>query len=189
MRNFLLYFVAMVIGMPAGAGIVAEGPAKDAPEEILQFGRLVGAWECTGFTRQKDGSWQPNPWLNKWTWYWALGGRAVQDVWEAPPESPAGASTGTNLRIYDPATGKWHMAWTTTLTNRFDLFTATQQGEEMVMEGHIPARGPRPEHFARITFHDIGERSYLWRYEASLSGEPDTWKEQARLDCRRAHAQ
>lgn len=184
-RKLLFCCLAIAVVAPVGAGVIADGPAEDAPVELQQFGRLVGAWECTGFTRQKDGEWQPNPWKNTWTWYWALDGRAIQDVWEAPPESPSGASIGTNLRVYDVNTGTWHMAWTTTLTNQFDLFTATQQGEDMVMEGRIPGRGPRPEHFARITFHDMQPQSYLWRYEASLSGQPDTWKEQARLDCKR----
>lgn len=186
MRMLFVAGLAIVMAAPAGAGVISEGPAADAPAELMQFGRLVGEWKCTGFTRQKDGSWQPNPWQNTWTWYWALGGSAIQDVWEAPAESPSGASTGTNLRVYDVNTGTWHMAWTTTLTNQFDLFTATQQDRDMVMEGRIPGRGARPEHFARITFHDIEPRSYLWRYEASLSGQPDTFREQARLDCRRA---
>lgn len=185
MMRILLCCIALVMAGPTAAAIVADGPAADAPEELEQFGRLVGTWKCTGFTRQKDGSWEPNPWQNTWTWYWALDGRAIQDVWEAPPESPSGASVGTNVRIYDPISGQWHMAWTTTLTNQFDFFTATQQGEEMVMRGRIPGRGPRPDHFARITFHDIGPVSFLWRYEASLSGEADTWREQARLDCRK----
>lgn len=186
MHKYIVCCVAILVFGTANAGVVADGPAPGSPPQLQQFGRLVGEWQCTGFSRQKDGSWQPNPWQNTWTWYWALGGTAIQDVWEAPPESPSGASIGTNLRVYDPDTSTWHMAWTTTLTHQFDLFTATQQGADMVMEGRIPVRGPRPEHFARITFHDITERSYLWRYEASLSGQPDTWREQARLDCRRA---
>ena len=65
-------------------------------------------------------------------------------------------------------------------------FEARAQGEDLVMTGEIPARGQRPPHTARVTFHDISSDSFQWRYEASLQGGDGPWSEQARLSCRRA---
>lgn len=172
---------------PAVAGtLVSEGPAIDAPEGLGQFGRLVGEWSCTGYQRGREGEWAPNPWTNHWSWMWVLDGHAVQDVWEGSAASPAGPNIGTNLRIYDPETDLWRIVWTTTLTHDFDLFEAQAVDGDMVMTGRVTGRGARPDHHARIVFHDIGEDGFAWRYEASLTGADGSYAEQARMICRRA---
>lgn len=169
----------------SAADIRAPGPAADGSPELAQFGQFVGTWKCRSYARVRDGSWQPNDWENTWTWHWILEGQAIQDVWEVPADAPRGRSLGTNLRIFDPESGVWRMAWTTTATRQFDLYEATQVEDDLVMTGEIPARGPRPPHTARIIFHDIAADSFQWRYEASLQGADGPWSEQARLGCRR----
>ena len=179
--------LGMMAAWPAGAaGISAAGPADGEPAAVAEYGRFVGEWRCRTYARVRDGSWQANEWESTWTWHWVLQGHAIQDVWEVPPEAPRGSSLGTNLRIYNPEAGAWRIAWTTTNTREFDLFEARAQGEELVMTGEIPARGQRPPHTARVTFHDIAADSFQWRYEASLQGGDGPWSEQARLSCRRA---
>ena len=167
------------------ASIVSGGPAPDAAEGIQQFGRLVGEWSCTGYQRGREGEWEPNPWRNRWTWHWVLAGHAVQDVWEGNAVSPAGWNMGTNIRVYDPEADLWRVAWTTTLTRSFDTFEARAVDGDMVMRGRIPERGQRPAHHARITFLEIGEDGFAWRYEASLTGEDGSYAEQARMTCTR----
>jgi hypothetical protein len=185
MRAFTIILAALLT--PAAvAGIRAPGPAPGSPPELAQYGQFVGTWTCQTFRRARDGSWEANGWQNTWTWYWVLNGHAIQDVWETPPEAPQGANLGTNLRIYDPETRSWRMAWTTTLTRSFDFFEARLEDENIVMTGEIPNRGSRPAHTARITFHDDAADSFSWRYEASLQGTDGPWSEQARLTCRRA---
>ena len=166
-------------------GISSDGPHENAPAELQQFGQFVGTWKCTGFSRDREQAWQPNPWQNTWTWYWVLDGHAIQDVWEAPPESPQGWNAGTNLRVYDPQSKRWKMAWTTTLTNRFTFFESEYLDGKMVMQGDVPAVGQRPSHKARITFHNITQSTFDWKYEAALTGQTGNYAEQSRLQCRR----
>ena len=180
----IVLIFALASGLEA-AGLDASGPAADSPPELQQFGQFVGTWSCRSSRRVRDGSWQPNDFESKWAWYWVLDGQAIQDVWDVPPESPAGASLGTNLRMFDPATGTWQMAWTNTRTRSFDFYQAVAFDDELIMTGDIPARGQRPPHTARITFHEITEGSFGWRYEASLAGRDGPWSEQVRISCRR----
>ena len=184
---FLLAVPAMLClaGAAAANGISSEGPAEDAPAELQQFGQFIGTWKCTSFSRDRERVWQPNPWENTWSWYWVLDGHAIQDVWEASPDSPQGWNAGINLRVYDPRTKRWKMAWTTTLTNNFNFFEAGYVDGEMVMQGDIPAYGQRPGHHARITFYGITRTAFDWKYEAALGGPEDVYAEQARLQCRR----
>ncbi len=175
-------------GLVSAKGIVADGQAEDTPTELQQFGQFIGTWKCTSFSRGRDKSWQPNPWENTWTWYWVLDGHAIQDVWVGSPDSPPGWNAGTNIRIYDEAAQRWRMAWTTTLSKQFDFYEAEPVDGNMVMQGDIPARGQRPAHSARITFHEITDTSFSWKYEAAMAAQPESYAEQARLQCRRSES-
>jgi hypothetical protein len=187
MRRLTGLVCGTLAAWPLGAaGISGTGPADGAPAALAQYGQFIGVWQCRTYARVRDGSWQANDWEATWTWRWVLEGHAIQDVWEVPPEAPRGHSLGTNLRIYDPESDVWRIAWTTTVTREFDLFEARAQGADVVMTGEIPARGQRPPHTARVTFHDIAADSFQWRYEASLQGGDGPYSEQARLTCRRA---
>ena len=190
-RSFFVTLPAILCLVSAAAtgGISTEGPHEKASSELQQFGQFVGVWKCTSFSRDRERVWQPNPWENTWSWYWVLDGHAIQDVWEASPDSPQGWNAGINLRTYDPQAKRWKMAWTTTLTNNFNFFEAEYVDGEMVMSGDIPAHGQRPGHHARITFHDITKTTFEWKYEAALGGQEGGYSEQARLRCRRAESQ
>ena len=123
-----------------GESIRADGPSADAPAEMQQFGRFVGVWKCTTYARQRDRSWKANDWENTWSWYWVLDGHAIQDVWDVSPDATTGWSTGTNVRIYDPQSGYWRVAWTTTLTRGFDFYNAREVDGDMVrrpLEHHV----------------------------------------------------
>lgn len=102
--------IILLAGGLEAAGLEAPGPAADAPSELQQFGQFVGSWACRSARRDHDGNGQSDDWESKWSGYWVLGGHAIQDVWDVPPASPAGASLGTNLRIFDTAAGTWQMA-------------------------------------------------------------------------------
>jgi hypothetical protein len=170
------------VGAHAGesAALVASGPNANAPEQVQQFGQLMGNWSCQGSAPQPDGSWQDSPSRAAWTWYYVLDGFAVQDVWK--PGNPK-APMGTNLRTYDAETDSWLMVWATQTQARFDHFTATFQDGQIVMLGDRWARPAFAAHKARITFFNIDETHYDWKYEGSTDGE--TWSEQSRLDCDR----
>jgi hypothetical protein len=157
-----------------------------APAGIQQYGQFVGRWTCTPASLQPDGSWKASDARPTWTWHYVLSGQAIQDVWIPDPErSPPGAAMGTNLRVYDAEHDRWDMVWTTETMGAFQHFSAQMQDGEIVMHGGIP-EGQRKAHLARITFHNISDNHYDWKYEASEPDDGETWQLQMTLSCDRA---
>lgn len=185
--NAIRYNIALLAIVPAAlSASQLFGPANpEAPEGIEQYGRFVGTWTCASQFRNPEGEWQKAPSKPTWRWHYALNGHAVQDVWIPDPEnSPPGAAMGTNLRVYDKENDTWDMVWTTETTGNFQHFAAQQIDGNMVMTADVPA-GNRPAHMARITFYNISERHFDWKYEASAPGDGVNWMEYSRLSCDR----
>lgn len=165
-------------GLPA---LMAFEPAEDTlPAVREQFGQLVGAWRCRGEARQPDGSFKPSPGESRWTFFYTLGAQAIGDVFEP---AASGAAVGINLRVYDPERELWVLAWTTPALRRYEQFEARREGDTIVMRGDIPAKGPFPDHRARITFFDMTPRGFEWRYEAAAPGTDGPWQEFSRIHC------
>ncbi len=170
----------------AGNVLIVDAGNDQAPPEIVQFGQFEGSWSCKGFNPQEDGSWQANPWVSEWVWYYVLDGYAVQDVWIPGEGAPPGAATGTNLRIYNREQERWHMVWTTHGQNEFDSFNAEFVDGVIVMHGEMPQRGQRNPHLAQITFYNISVEHFDWKYEFSPLADGQNWTEAARLACERS---
>ena len=162
----------------AWPALLASEPADGAPEGLAQFGRLVGTWECTSEQRQQDGSFAAGPNTASWTWFYTLGGKAVQDIWE-----PAQGAVGTNLRIYDAASDSWEIQWATGAVGHFERITAKADGDKVVMHGEVDATAALPAHRRRITFFDISADAFEWKYEATKPGGDSGWTEYSRLHC------
>lgn len=163
--------------------LITDGPNAKAPPEIGQYGQFEGTWKCQSFKRQQDGSWQENPWVSTWVWYYVLDGYAVQDVWIPGAGAPETAAMGTNLRIYNTEQDQWHMVWTTHGLNEFDYFNAKYKDGSIIMHGEMPARGQRGAHLAQITFHNITSDYFDWKYEFSPPGDGEHWTEASKLAC------
>lgn len=160
-------------------------PNPEAPAAVRdEYGQFVSRWSCKGYSRQQDGSWQAGPGRASWHWYYVMDGQAIHDVW-VPSMTNTGGAVGIDLRTYDPETGKWQMVWATGRQPDFDLFSATMQAGEIVMRGEIPARGQRPEHLSKITFHKIESDRLKWKYEFSPPGDGQNWIEASRLESER----
>jgi len=169
-------------------GLMAFEPSADAPAQVREeFGRLVGAWSCQSEARQPDGTFKAAPGRARWTFFYTLGGLAVGDLFE--PAATTGAATGINLRVYNPDTKSWSLAWTTPQLGRFDHFTARQEGDALIMRGDIPAKGPFPDHRARITFDQLRDDSFEWRYEATTPGADGPWQTFSRIRCEAAETE
>lgn len=166
-------------------GIASNGPNPEAPEEIRQFGQLVGSWHCTGENLQQDGIWKETPGVSTWDWYYVLDGYAVQDVWRPGPEAGPQAAQGTNLRTFDPDAGTWEVVWTTQKVPKIDFFRAGFRDGEMHMYAERAASELFPSHLMHITFHNISEEHFDWRYESSGLTDGQTWREVSRLSCKR----
>lgn len=163
------------------ARMMASRPgAKAAPAVTQEFGRLVGTWACKSAQRQQDGTFKEQAKESIWTWFYTLDGTAIQDVWEGAP-----GGIGTNLRVYDPEQSKWNIVWATTGQTDISQFTAVGAGPDIIMTGEQPARAPFPAHQARVTFYDITEANFSWKYEGGAPGGGTQWQEVSRISCRR----
>lgn len=169
----------------ATAPLIAEGPEPDAPDALHQYGQLVGHWACSGENHQPDGSWKKTPGKATWSWYWVLGGRAVQDVWKPSPEAPATASMGTNLRTYDAESGTWHVVWTTIANPHMEVYRSAWRNDALHIQAERPASSNWPAHLAHITFHNISDDHFDWKYESSALTDGQNWQEVSRLSCDR----
>lgn len=169
----------------AGQTPLVSDQNPDAASGVEQYGQFVGTWTCVPSSRQEDGTQKEGKARPTWVWHYVLNGTAVQDVWIPDPEnSPAGASMGTNLRVYDPESDTWQMVWATETLGGFQTFTAKMHNGDIVMRGDIAA-GQFPAHLARITFHNISNDHFDWKYEASAQGDGENWNLHSTLSCDR----
>jgi hypothetical protein len=61
---------------------LSDRPDDELAIELELFGQFVGSWDVSVTNYQPDGSTITIP--AEWHFAWALGGRAIQDVWIAP---------------------------------------------------------------------------------------------------------
>lgn len=144
-----------------------------APPETEQFAFLVGEWNCATRFMKPDGSGYSEG-RAKWTGYFILDGWAIQDDWVGD-QANGQKSYGTNIRSFNPQTGKWDNRWLGAGNLQWKYFAAEKSGETMVMMG-----GEGKDNFGdfidRNTFYDIGPDSWSWRKDRSYDGG-ETWIE------------
>jgi hypothetical protein len=173
--------LAVALAIPA---VAAHGPHPDAPPETAQFAFLVGQWDCTTRSMKADGSGEVEGQAT-WTGYWILDGWAIQDDWEsARPDG--GVFRGTNIRSFNPQTGKWDNRWLASGTLQWKYFEAEKVGDSMVMIGGEGRDAGGREFVDRNVFYEIGPDSWKWRKDRSFDGGA-TWVEGvAHIEARRA---
>lgn len=146
--------------------LMADGPEPELADELRLFGQFVGSWEleCTEYA--PDGTSETR--RGEWHFGWALGGRAVIDVWILP-----GVEHGISVRFYDPEIGAWRSTWVGPQRRRVQAFIAreTQSGIELSGED---AQG-RP---LRWVFSEITPESFHWANEYLENGE---WRRQQEM--------
>jgi hypothetical protein len=143
---------------------LAEGPDPAFAGRLQLFGQFVGSWDLVVTNHRPDGSSETIP--AEWHFAWALGGRAIQDVWIAPSRAErlsgqfAGrdGEWGATLRFYDEAIGAWRSTWIGPRKGVVMPFLARKVGEEIVLEGSFE-EGVR----SRWIFSEITADSFSWR--------------------------
>nr|WP_155149719.1 MULTISPECIES: hypothetical protein [unclassified Pseudoflavonifractor] len=103
---------------------MASGERHQAlPEEYDYFGKLIGSWNID-YVDSRDSR------VLKGEWHFSrvLEGMAVQDVIVLP-----GFEYGTTLRVYNPGTHAWDIAYC--YTGRIMRFEARKQGDIIVLTG------------------------------------------------------
>ncbi len=168
----------------ANASVVeagSSGVARDAPPELHHWDKLIGEWSTMEEALSQDGSaWQPSK-AADWNFYWSFDGWGVRDDYTSPPlsepvKNESKRQRGTNLRIFNPATGQWVMTWLTIASTKPAGFTATSTNEEIVM---LSDTANPQGFFGRITFFDMTEESFEWKLE--WSKDQEQWQEVYRI--------
>lgn len=145
----------------------------EAPPETAQFAFLVGEWECKTKFMKPDGSGYQQG-RATWTGYFILDGWAIQDDWVGyGPDGKEGH--GTNLRSFNPRTGKWDNRWLPAGSLQWAYFEAEQRGDTLVMTGG-EGTDPRGEYVDRNVFYDVSPHGFRWRKDRSYDGG-ETWIE------------
>lgn len=150
-----------------------------APQEVEQFGQLVGKWKCRTFALTDSGDWQERE--ATWTWFYILDGFAVQDIWHAKTVPFMNRPLyGTNIRAFDADAKKWQIIWIENGSNKFD-----KPYEGVLEAGNIVVTGAtRDGTKFRVTFFNITRDSFDWKSE-DLQPDGETWKETFRIRAKR----
>jgi|RhiMetdeSRZDD1v2_1073273.scaffolds.fasta_scaffold926560_2 hypothetical protein len=157
-------------------------PAPELADELALFGRFVGSWDLEVTDIAPDGT--ETTTAGEWHFGWALGGRAVADVWICPRRTADGESPGEHglsLRFYDPDIGAWRSTWLGPGRRVVRTFEARAEGDGIVLSGHFD------DGDLRWSFSDITPTSFHWRNEVSHDGGR-TWRVQQTFAARRADA-
>ena len=143
-----------------GGALGATGPAPGLAEELMLFGRFVGAWELDWTGSLPDGTVARAS--GELHFGWALGGRAVQDVWIVPGPGEPGMAVpphafhGTTVRFYDRVLGAWRSTWIEPVNARVRRFIGRPRGEDIVLisDEETPV--------LRWTFTEITPQRFRW---------------------------
>jgi hypothetical protein len=149
------------------------------------YGWLIGGWEADVYDYSSDGTAHKSS--GEWHFGRVLEGRAIQDVWIAPPRSQRNAKTlskqynryGTSLRVYDREIGAWRVTWFNPVSGARNDLVGRRQGADIIQEG-TSADGRR----IRWSFKDITPTSFRWLGE-SLEPDGKTWRLEAEFRARR----
>ena len=147
----------------------ATGPHSAHRDALMLFGQFVGSWDVESHQRLPDGT--ERTLRGEWHFFWALEGRAIQDVIISPPSNERDSSRWqmgdyqTAIRFYRPADGTWDVTAISPPFNQVHRLVARQVGDRIVLEGTTPDRMPE-----RWSFHDITPTQCRWRGELSLDG-------------------
>jgi len=165
--------------------LLAPGRSNEITDREDIYGWLIGDWEAAVYDYAEDGTASESS--GEWSFGWVLEGRAVQDVWIAPPRSQRGDKTlskqnnryGTSLRVYDREFATWRVTWFNPVTGARNDLIGRRQGADIVQEG-IGPDGRK----IRWLFTDITPTSFIWRGE-SLEPDGKTWRLEAEFRARR----
>lgn len=160
--------------------LISRTPSPELGDAAEALGWLVGGWsaEVTDF----DTGGQVRRGTGEWWFSWVLEGRALQDVWIAPPRgqrserSAVNNRYGTTVRWFDRSSGQWRIVWVNPVTGAINLLAGKREGDRVILEGEEGMNA------IRWSFNNIRPESFVWRGE-SRSG--DGWRLDAEFRLKR----
>lgn len=124
--------------------LVSEEKHPALPEEFDYFGKLIGSWKIDYIDTRNSS-------VLKGEWHFSriLEGMAIQDVIVLP-----GFEYGTTLRIYNPGTHAWDVAYC--YTGRIMRLEARKQDDKIVLTNLEDER-------RKWVFVEIGDNHFHWQ--------------------------
>lgn len=152
---------------PGGHGfasaLLAAGPSPELGDAAGDLGWLVGGWSAEIRDFDADGGVRKG--TGEWWFAWVLEGRAMQDVWIAPPRagralprrpSAAGDRYGTTIRRLDRHAGQWRITWINPVSGATNQLAGRREGDRIVLLGEDGGNA------IRWSFNDITADSFTW---------------------------
>ena len=156
--------------------LAAPGRSAEIPESADVYGWLVGSWGLQ-VLHYRGADVSGKRITGEAHFAWVLEGRAIQDVWIAPPRAERTPDTdkfnnmyGTTLRIWDAAIQAWRIRWINPVRCHLEEQIGRRIGRDIVQVGARADGTPTRWRFTEITadsFHWIGE---------VLNPDGQTWK-------------
>ncbi len=156
----------------------------NAPHETIQFGQLVGQWDCTSYDLQQDSTWYKSK--AEWIFKYTLDGYAIEDTWIERTSDSTNNTTllgrdfhGINMRLFNPNLKKWQCVW---LDNRQNTISPIWQAsyndstKELVMHDESLKW--------KIIFFNINETNFDWNYKVL---QDSTWTIVSRIKGVKVH--
>lgn len=141
--------------------LLSPAPLERLSGVLAVFSPLIGSWSLEVENIAADGSVTRSD--AEWHFDWALGGRAVVDVWISPARanraSPDDGEWGMSVRFYDEQLQTWRSTWHGPGRGWVIPFLAHE------VDGGLRLEANHDGTPIRWTFSDIREDSFRWRAE------------------------
>lgn len=157
-------------------GVPVSEDAGCLEDPMSQFGQYLGDWDIQDWQLSQDGSAWTEGAGARWNFVCIGDGVAVQDFW-----LPNDGGVGTNLRVYEPDTDSWNIAWAVSSTPGFSHIQAKQTGGGDIVMSY---KSPIPDPPRRSTFHPAQQNSWKWELEMSFDSGA-SWREVYRIEATR----
>lgn len=166
------------------AALLSAAPSPELGAAADDLAWLVGGWSAEIRDHDPDGRVRKG--TGEWWFAWVLEGRALQDVWIAPPRldrarprhpSSAGDRYGTTIRRLDRRDGVWRITWINPVSGAANHLAGRREGDRIMLLGED---GGTP---IRWSFNDITVDSFTWLGERR--GADGAWNIEAEFRLRR----
>ena len=139
-------------------------PHPDAPAELQQFAFMVGKNDCTEERLDNaSGEWIPG--TRTWDAHYFINGNAIRD------SGRSGSATNGNIRIFDTASGQWHVTYFSTPVYGSGVWSGGLVEDRLELEQPQKAPGTDLDGINRLTFFNMTDSSLDWKGEwVSLDG-------------------
>lgn len=101
--------------------LTCDKKSANLPEKFNFFGNLIGSWKIDYIDNSNAHTIH-----GEWHFAWVLDGMAIQDIIKLPD-----FEYGTTLRLYNPATNTWDIAYC--YTGKIIRLTANKQDDKIVL--------------------------------------------------------